>query len=102
MPAPFSTQHNSYLRNYKMTGKAKILNKTREVIALHKERHVFPIRLSVTKIQQGDQDAYMAVIKVGMVSTLGPLLPPFGRAATVVTVIDCLATFAFLKDGGQV
>lgn len=63
MPQPFAGQHNGYLRNYKVSGKAKVLNKVREVIALHKERHVFPVRLSVTKLQQGDQDCYMGVIK---------------------------------------
>lgn len=31
MPPPFSTRHNSFLRNYVTTGKAKILDTTREV-----------------------------------------------------------------------
>lgn len=31
MPPPFSTRHNSYLRNFANTGKAKILDTYREV-----------------------------------------------------------------------
>lgn len=31
MPQPFSNKHNSFLRNYTTTGKAKILNTNREV-----------------------------------------------------------------------
>lgn len=31
MPPPFSTRHNGYLRNFTNTGKAKILDKYREV-----------------------------------------------------------------------
>lgn len=31
MPQPFSTRHNTYLRNYTTTGKAKILESNREV-----------------------------------------------------------------------
>ena len=31
MPAPFSTRHSGYLRNYATTGKAKILDTERQV-----------------------------------------------------------------------
>jgi PAS domain S-box-containing protein len=31
MPAPFSTRHSGYLRNYTTTGKAKILDSSRQV-----------------------------------------------------------------------
>jgi len=50
MPAPFSQNHNTYLRSYAMTQKAKILGKTQSVVALHKNRYVFPIDLLVTKV----------------------------------------------------
>lgn len=33
---PFSGRHNSYLSNYATTGVAKILGKSRDVVALHK------------------------------------------------------------------
>lgn len=31
MPQPFSNKHNTFLRNYTTTGKAKILDQVREV-----------------------------------------------------------------------
>jgi hypothetical protein len=65
MPAPFSQRHNTYLRNYATTEKAKVLNTTREVVAMHQERYVFPISLNVTKVSGSGADAiYMGIIKV--------------------------------------
>lgn len=60
---PFSAQHNQYLKNYKSTGRARILNRQRKVVALHKQRHVFPVMLVVTRIMQGETGAFMGVIK---------------------------------------
>lgn len=34
MPPPFSTRHNTFLRNYTTTGRAKILDTLREVRSL--------------------------------------------------------------------
>ena len=65
MPAPFSQRHNTYLRNYANTEKAKVLGATREVVAMHQERYVFPVSLSVSKISGSGPDAiFMGVIKV--------------------------------------
>jgi PAS domain S-box-containing protein len=36
MPSPFSERHNGYLKNYLMTGVAKILNQDRQVVCLRK------------------------------------------------------------------
>ncbi|CAG9461054.1 unnamed protein product [Pedinophyceae sp. YPF-701] len=63
MPQPFSGQHNGYLRNYKLTGKSKVLGKVREVIALHKSGSVMPVQLAVTKVPSDGQDAFMGVIR---------------------------------------
>jgi hypothetical protein len=54
--------HNGFLKNYATTGAAKILDKRREVVAIHRERFVFPIALIVRKVQQGGQDAFMGVL----------------------------------------
>ncbi|KAG2487286.1 hypothetical protein HYH03_014127 [Edaphochlamys debaryana] len=64
MPQPFSARHNGYLRNYVTTGKAKILDSLREVVALHRDRYVFPIRLMVTKSAGTGADAtFMGLLK---------------------------------------
>lgn len=33
------------MANYASTGKHKILDSVRQVVALHRERHVFPVRV---------------------------------------------------------
>jgi len=63
MPPPFSTGHNGYLRAYKTTGKAKVLNTRRVLTAMHKDRSVFPIWLLVTKVQAPDgSEQFMGLI----------------------------------------
>ncbi|PNH07141.1 Tiny macrocysts protein B, partial [Tetrabaena socialis] len=64
MPQPFSGRHNSYMRNYRATGKAKILDSPREVVALHRDHYVFPIKILVTKTQGNGADAlFMGLLK---------------------------------------
>ena len=53
MPAPYSQQHHNFVKAYMDTGKAKILNTTRDLQALHKDGHTFPIKIAVTKVDQG-------------------------------------------------
>lgn len=75
MPPPFSQQHNGYLRNYKVTGRAKVLNSKRTVVAIHKDKHVFAATLHVTKVEQGEVTTFMGVMhKVGAQQTCLPLL----------------------------
>ncbi|GAB4819671.1 hypothetical protein N2152v2_006717 [Parachlorella kessleri] len=63
MPQPFSRQHDTFLRNYLTTRQVHILDSTREVVGLHKERHVFPIDLCVTPIMMGAAECFLGVIK---------------------------------------
>eukprot|EP00882_Tetradesmus_deserticola_P006573 GHRQ01006917.1.p1 GENE.GHRQ01006917.1~~GHRQ01006917.1.p1 ORF type:complete len:1485 (+),score=562.58 GHRQ01006917.1:723-5177(+) len=64
MPQPFSMRHNSYLSNYINTGHAKLLDLTREVVAMHKERYVFPLVLTVSKLSgSGAESTFMSVLK---------------------------------------
>ncbi|WIA28374.1 hypothetical protein OEZ86_010920 [Tetradesmus obliquus] len=64
MPQPFSMRHNSYLNNYITTGHAKLLDVTREVVALHKDRYVFPVTLTVSKLSgSGAETTFMSVLK---------------------------------------
>lgn len=76
MPQPFSGRHNGYLKSYLTTGKAKILDQQREVVAMHKERYVFPISVLVTKVSgQGADSMFMGVLKVSACSGLGAQMP---------------------------
>ena len=50
MPPPFSMQHHTFLRSYKQTQKGNLLGTgPREVIALHKEGYVFPVKVTIEK-----------------------------------------------------
>ena len=50
MPPPFSMQHHTFLRSYKQTQKGNLLGTgPREVIALHREGYVFPVKIIIEK-----------------------------------------------------
>ncbi len=50
MPPPFSMQHHAFLRSYKQTQKGNLLGTgPREVIALHKDGYVFPVKVTIEK-----------------------------------------------------
>jgi hypothetical protein len=64
------------------SGKVRILNSLREVVALHKERYVFPTFLCVTKASGSGMDSiFMGVIRVRSLQQLNQItqrcsLPP--------------------------
>ena len=50
MPPPFSMQHHNFLRSFKQTQKGVLLGSgPRDVIGLHKNGFVFPVKLSIEK-----------------------------------------------------
>jgi len=65
MPEPHAGQHDAYLERYKKGEHNNILGKgARELVALHKNGTVFPIDLSVSAMQVGDQGAhYIGLIR---------------------------------------
>jgi len=50
MPSPFREAHDNYLRYYRETSRARILNVPRELVAVRKDGSTFPIDLSVTQV----------------------------------------------------
>lgn len=53
-------------------GKPKILNSVRQVVALHKERYVFPVRVKVTVASgTGADTLFTGVLKVGQMAGRG-------------------------------
>jgi two-component system, LuxR family, sensor kinase FixL len=50
MPSPFREEHDGYLRHYRDTGQARILDLPRELVACRKDGSTFPIDLSVTQV----------------------------------------------------
>jgi PAS domain S-box-containing protein len=51
MPAPFAEEHDSYLRRFLSTGKARVIGSVREFHARRKDGTVFPIDLTVSELK---------------------------------------------------
>ncbi|KAF5830858.1 hypothetical protein DUNSADRAFT_13938 [Dunaliella salina] len=64
MPQPFSQRHPSYLQRYTSTGDPHIIDKVQEVVALHKDKFVFPTELGVTQLSgTGSDCVFLGVMK---------------------------------------
>ncbi|GIM04910.1 hypothetical protein Vretimale_9369 [Volvox reticuliferus] len=68
MPQPFSQRHDSYVARYVGSGEPHILDSVREVVALHKDRYVFPVALCVTRLSGVGTDS----IFLGLIRPLPP------------------------------
>ncbi|KXZ46877.1 hypothetical protein GPECTOR_40g611 [Gonium pectorale] len=88
MPQPFSQRHPSYLARYASTGEPHILDSVREVLALHKDRYVFPMALCVTRMSGAgaDRPAYRS----DPPDPIGP--PPLLDLSVFIGVLRPLAT----------
>ncbi|KAG2443479.1 hypothetical protein HXX76_001832 [Chlamydomonas incerta] len=71
MPQPFSQRHPGYMQRYVSGGEPHILDTVREVLALHKERFVFPMQLCVTKMSgTGTDSIFLGVARPVMPNSL--------------------------------
>uniref|UniRef100_A0A383VUJ6 PAS domain-containing protein n=1 Tax=Tetradesmus obliquus TaxID=3088 RepID=A0A383VUJ6_TETOB len=75
MPPPFSTNHNSFLERFVQTGIPHIANKKRSMVALHKDRSMFPIMLCATRLSGVGAD----MLFIGLIRRLPPAISD-GRA----------------------
>jgi two-component system sensor kinase FixL len=63
MPSPDHERHDSYLDNYQRTGVRKIIGIGREVTGKRKDGSTFPMDLSVAEVRQGDDHAFVGIIR---------------------------------------
>ena len=63
MPEPHRGRHDSYLQRYKDTEETNIIGNSREVEGRHKEGHVFPVHLSVSKVELGNKTVFTGIIR---------------------------------------
>jgi len=62
MPEPHQSAHDGYLDNYLRTGEQKIIGTGREVWALHKDGHEFPIRLAIGEARLSGSSTFVGFI----------------------------------------
>ncbi|MBT4934518.1 MAG: PAS domain S-box protein [Rhodospirillaceae bacterium] len=64
VPEPHRSKHDTYLSNYKKTGKGKIIGETnREEMGQRKDGSFFPMELSVTELRLGHLRIYTGIVK---------------------------------------
>ncbi|UIR56603.1 PAS domain-containing sensor histidine kinase [Sphingobacterium sp. SRCM116780] len=62
MPDPDHSRHDSYIDNYKKTGKKKIIGIGREVLGKKKDGSTFPFRLAVSEVWYRDKNIFTGFI----------------------------------------
>ena len=63
MPEPYKTQHASYIQNYEKSRAPRIIGIGREVTALHKNGHTFPVHLAVSESTIDGERLYTGIIR---------------------------------------
>ena len=63
MPPPYHEEHDQYLQNYHKTHVTKVIGRIRYVEARRKNGEVFPIEVSVSEAQVGDEVLFTAIIR---------------------------------------
>jgi hypothetical protein len=62
--------HTQFVRSHVASGKEYVIGHDNQFIALHKERHVVPVSVNVTKISGiGEDMLFMGVVEVGAESS---------------------------------
>ena len=63
MPDPYRREHDQYMRNYRHTGRGKIIGSGRETLGRRKDGTVFPIDLSVSEVPLSDRRLFTGIIR---------------------------------------
>lgn len=63
MPSPYHEEHDQYLKNYRETGKKKIIGIGREVEGRKKDGTVFPIDLAVSEMEVEGKQFFSGIVR---------------------------------------
>jgi diguanylate cyclase (GGDEF)-like protein/PAS domain S-box-containing protein/putative nucleotidyltransferase with HDIG domain len=63
MPEPYHSAHNGYLAHHQKTGEKKIIGIGREVLGQRKNGKTFPLELSVSRVQHGEERLFVGIVR---------------------------------------
>jgi diguanylate cyclase (GGDEF)-like protein/PAS domain S-box-containing protein len=62
MPQPHRSAHDGYLRHYRDSGEARIIGVPRELEGMRKDGSVFPMRLSVSRVERAGKTTFIGLV----------------------------------------
>lgn len=63
MPAPHQEKHDSYISSYLRTGVKRMIGRSNEVIAIHKDGHQFPLEISIAEMEMSGSKHFVAIVR---------------------------------------
>lgn len=63
MPEPYRKEHDDYIQRYLETGNRRIIGIGREVRGLRRDGSVFPMHLSVSEVEVGDEHLFTGLVR---------------------------------------